>query len=358
MQDRAVRKVLLVQSIEETDRSGEALPLGERAEATRAVMGNNPPAIETQAEAPLSSATEWFLIRRADILLRSLRTRSPGIDHVLDVAGGATSLDRGMLVLAFLVGVGLAWIDGGNGINIFAPPLVLLIVWNLLAYLWLSGRRRRSADPVTGDPVTAVAPTSDAEQPRRFWFGRFYARWVRRRIDRLLGHSTRFNAPLAPGLRRFAADWLDIAQPLFHARARRLLHLSAALVAVGLIAAYYFRAFLLRSAAGWEGEGMIGPQSAHVLLSVLYGPAALLSGITIPNADELDKLRWSAPSLAGVGEPASWVHLVALTACLYVIVPRLVIACFSTAGLWQLKNRMTLPPGTAGYARTLDSSSR
>jgi hypothetical protein len=358
MQDRAVRKVLLIQAIEETDRSGEALPLGERAEATREVMGNNPPAIETQAEAPLSSATEWFLIRRADVLLRSLRTRSPGIDHVLAVAGGATSLDRGMLVLAFLAGIALSWLDGGNGINIFAPPLVLLIAWHVLIYLWLFGRKRKEADSATNELATGGSPTADSERPQRSWFGRFYARWVRGRIDRLLGHSTRFNAPLAPGLRRFAGDWLDIAQPLFHARARRLLHLSAALVAAGLIAAYYLRAFVLRSAAGWEGGGAIGSQAAHVLLSVLYGPAALLSGMGIPSADDLAKLRWSAPSLAGVGEPASWVHWVALTACLYVIVPRLVMAGFSTAALWRIKNRMALPSGAATYARTLYAALR
>jgi hypothetical protein len=65
MQERALRKVLLIQAIEETDRSGEVLPLPERMEATRAIIGNSPPAVETQAEAPLSSATEWFLIRRA-----------------------------------------------------------------------------------------------------------------------------------------------------------------------------------------------------------------------------------------------------------------------------------------------------
>jgi hypothetical protein len=335
MQERAVRKVLLIQAIEETDRNGEALPLAERAEATRTVMGNNPP-VGSQADAPLSSATEWFLTRRADVLLSSLRSRSPGIDHVLHVAGGATSLDRGMLVIAFIVGILLSLIDGASGINIFAPPLVLLIVWNVLAYLWLLGPART----------------------RTSRFGNFYARWVRTRMDRLLGHSTRFNAPLAPGLRRFATDWLEIAQPFFQVRARRLLHLSAAMLVVGLVAAYYFRAFVLRSAAGWEGGGAIGPESAHILLSMLYGIAALLSGISIPNADDIAKLRWSAPSLAGVGEPASWVHMIALTAFVYVVVPRLGAAIFSTVRLWRLSSNLALPTGVATYVRALFASSR
>lgn len=337
MEEKALRKVLLIQSIEETDRTGEALPLAERADATRAVIGNNTPAMETQAQAPLSSATEWFLVRRSDVLLGSLRARSPGIDHVLAVAGGATSLGRGTLVLAFVLGLILSVLDGARGINIFALPLVLAIAWNLLIYVVLLARRGRALRP---------------------GFGRFYARWVRGRIDSLLGHSTRFNAPLAPGLRRFAGDWWDIAQPLFAARARRLLHLAAIAVALGLVAGYYLRGFVLRSAAGWEGGSFLGSETAHVLLTVLYGPASLLSGIPIPAAEDIENLRWSAPSLAGVGEPASWLHLIALTAVLYVVLPRLILALVASFSLWRLSRHLAVPQGVAGYVRTLFAASR
>jgi len=476
MHQRALRKVLLIQAIEETDRNGEALPLAERTEATRSVIGNNPPSVETQAQAPLSSATEWFLIRRADALVGALRARSPGIDHVLDVAGGATSLDRGMLVLAFVFGAILSFFDGARGgINIFAAPLVVLLVWNLLVYILLGMRYSKSriestaagannsvtvgvAGPVPGRagsmppgavssgtggaagsvPPGTVGSRSAADpgsvQPGAIgsrsvgaagsvsagavgsrtagvsgsvppgvagsaagrgsgsangravgsppdgvgvpltaltgptavglrlvgpsWFGRFYARWVRRRIDKLLGHSTRFNAPLAPGLRRFATDWWDLAQPLFFVRARRLLHLCAVFAALGLMAAYYLRAFVLRSAAGWEGGGAIGSQAAHALLTVLYAPASLLLGTYIPAADDIEKLRWSAPSLSGVGEPAIWVHLIALTAGLYIILPRLILTVLSAFRLWRLSRNLTLPLGVVGYVRTLVAAAR
>src|SRR5262249_12237183 len=157
MQERALRKVLLIQAIEETDRIGEALPLTERTEATRKVMGNNPPNVETQAQAPLSSATEWFLLRRADVLLDTLRARSPGIDHVLDVAGGATSLDSGMTVLAFVLGAVLSFVDGARGgINIFAAPLVLLLAWNLLVYVLMGIRASKSRIESTAAGGTGV----------------------------------------------------------------------------------------------------------------------------------------------------------------------------------------------------------
>ena len=341
MHERPLRKVLLVQAIEETDRSGEVLPLPERLEATRAIIGNNPPAVETQAEAPLSSATEWFLIRRAEVLLRSLRSRSPGIDHVLAVAGGVTPLDRGMLVLAFAAGMTLSMLDGGGSISIFAPPLVALIAWNVLIYIvLLASTRRKRAD---GKPAS--------------WFGSFYARWVRNRIDRLLGHSTRFNAPLAPGLRRFAGDWWEIAQPLFMARARRLLHVAAALTALGLVAGYYVRGFVMRSAAGWASNSLVGPETAHALLVVLYGPASLVSGIPIPSAESIGALRWSAPSVGG-GEATAWLHLIAWTAVLYIVLPRLLAALLAMLRLWQLSRRLALPPGLSGYVRTLFASAR
>jgi hypothetical protein len=411
MQERALRKVLLIQAIEETDRSGEALPLAERAEATRTVIGNNSPNVETQAGAPLSSATEWFLIRRAEVLLGALRARSPGIDHVLDVAGGATSLGRGMLVLAFVFGALFSLFDGARGgINIFAAPLVALIVWNVLVYVFLGMRYSKnriestaaganhsvtvgvagptpgaagsmasgvvgsrtaaatgSVAPGAGSAPTGVAvPLTALTGPTAVgmgfigpsWFGRFYARWVRRRIDKLLGHSTRFNAPLAPGLRRFATDWWDLAQPLFFARARRLLHLSAVSAALGLVAAYYVRAFILRSAAGWEGGGAIGSQAAHALLTMLYAPASLLLGTYIPAADDIEKLRWSAPSLSGIGEPAVWVDLIAVTAALYIILPRLILTVLSAFRLWRLSRNLTLPLGVVGYVRTLVAAAR
>jgi hypothetical protein len=372
VQERALRKVLLIQAIEETDRRGEALPLAERTEATRAVAGNNMSAVETQPEAQLSSATEWFLLRRADLLLRSLRERSPGIDYVLTIAGGATSLDRSVLVLSFAVGALLSFLDGDRGINIFALPLVLLIAWNLLVYISMLSRWRgkRSAPAATApglassgagaskaappDPsnVVSLSDTARSRPPRLSLFAGFYSRWTRSRIDKLLGHSTHFNAPLAPGLRRFAGDWWEVARPLFAMRARRLLHLSAVVVALGLIAGYYLRGFILRSAAGWGGGDFIGPGSARTLLTMLYGPASLLSGIPIPVTDEIERLRLTAAS-GGGGDAAPWIHLIAWTAGLYIVLPRVLAALSTSFGLWQLSRRLVLPPGAVGYVRTL-----
>jgi hypothetical protein len=328
MHERALRKVLLIQSIEETDRSGAALPLAERIEATRSALGKNPPSPETSPEAPLSTATEWFLIRRADVMLGALRSRSPGIDRVLKLAGGATPFDRGVLFGAFFLGVVLSFLDGSRGIDIFALPLVVLILWNFLIYVTL-WRRAPSRQP---------------------WFSRFYARSVRRHLDDLLAHSTHFNAPLVPGLSRFAGDWWNIAQPLFAARARRLLHLAAVLVAVGLIAGDYIRAEILRAAAGWYGGGFLGPETSHVLLTLLYWPALVICGIDAPSTEVIRQLRWTSVQ-AGGGEATFWIHLMAWTAGVYIVVPRLLAALGSSFALWRLSRQLVPPPGLSSYVR-------
>ena len=353
MQERALRKVLLIQAIEETDRRGEALPLAERAAATREAAGKNVSGLETQTEAQLSSATEWFLIRRAELLLRSLRGRSPGIDYVLAVAGGATSLDRGALVCAFTLGILLCFLDGGHAINIFALPLVVLIVWNLLVYVLRLGRRRGRIVASTASTPSTVAKVV----PRASLFASFYSRWARTRIDRLLGHSTRFNAPLAPGLRRFAGDWWEVAQPLFAARARRLLHLSAMAVALGLIAGYSFRGIILRAGAGWVGGNALGPGTAHTLLAVLYGPASLISGIELPPAAGIAELQLTAAQRSG-GDAAPWIHLIAWTAGLYILLPRLIAVLYTSFNLWRLSRRLPVPTGIVGYVRTLFAAER
>ena len=353
MQERALRKVLLIQAIEETDRRGEALPLAERAAATREAAGKNVSGLETQTEAQLSSATEWFLIRRAELLLRSLRGRSPGIDYVLAVAGGATSLDRGTLVCAFALGILLCFLDGGRAINIFALPLVLLIVWNLLVYVLRLGRRRGRIVASTASTPSTVAKVV----PRTSLFASFYSRWARTRIDRLLGHSTRFNAPLAPGLRRFAGDWWEVAQPLFAVRARRLLHLSAMAVALGLIAGYCFRGIILRAGAGWVGGNALGPGTAHTLLAVLYGPASLISGIDLPPAAGIVELQLTAAQRSG-GDAAPWIHLIAWTAGFYILLPRLIAVLYTSFSLWRLSRRLPVPTGIVGYVRTLFAAER
>jgi len=332
---RTLRTVLLIQAIEESDREGDVLPLADRAEATREAVRNEAPGRAIQPGIGLARADETLLARRAERLLARVRLRSPAVDYVLAVASGLTWLGRAVLVLALIVGLSLSTLDGSRRINILAFPLIGLIAWNLFIYALLIAARikRRGATPAG-----------------TLWSGRFYEHWLGARIDSLLKQSMRFNAPLATALRRFTREWVQIERPLLLERAQLLMHGAAALVAAGLIAGLYIRGLVLRYEAGWEST-FLSPKSVHAVLAVLYGPGATLSGIGLPSISGVNALRWTGVS--GGGEAASWIHLIALTAMLYIIVPRLILACMSGFNLWRLSRNPPLPAAFIGYGRAV-----
>ena len=285
--------------------------------------------------APIDGGSERFLARRADALLARLRVRSPGVDRVLAAAAGPTGLDRSILVLAFALGVALAFADGGRRIDIFAYPLIGLVLWNLIVYVVLIIRTFRSPRQAARDGFC------------RRWLVRLYASRVRTRIDALITHSIGFNAPLAPGLRRFAADWWEVGRPLFRDRARRLLHLAAILAAAGLMAGYDLRGWLLRQAAGW-GTTVFGPASAHTALVMLYGAGSAVAGVSIPSAHALQALAWTGPATGG-GPAGEWLYLIDWAALLYIVGPRLIAVAATTLSLWRDSATLPTPPTFPGY---------
>jgi hypothetical protein len=348
MRQRALQTVLLVHAIEQTDLPGDALSLDDRIHASQEAADGHP-LPTADAPAKINGDSERFLVRRADALLVRLRVRSPGVDRVLAAAQAAPGLDRTLLLLGFVFGVAIAFADGGR-IDIFAYPLVGLVLWNLIVYLILIVRAFRAPGEDSHAADAAAAREAAARQQDgsfRGWLVRLYANRVHARIDAFITHSIGFNAPLAPGLRRFAADWCEIGRPLFRERARRLLHLAAILAAAGLMAGYDLRGWILRQAAGW-GTTVFGPTSAHTALVTLYGAGSAVSGVRIPSAHDLLALAWTGPTSGG-GPAGQWLYLIDWTALLYIVVPRLLAVIVTTLSLWRRAITLRTPPSFAGY---------
>jgi len=351
MRQRALQALLLVHAIEQTDLAGDAVSLDDRVQASLEAADGRPLPAASNASTQINGDMERFLVRRADALLARLRVRSPGVDHVLAAAAGATGLDRTILLLGFFLGVAIAFADGGR-IDIFAYPLIGLLLWNLIVYFILiirafrsSGRRGRGADSAPARQTAAI--------PRdgffRRWLARLYANRVHARIDAFITHSVGFNAPLAPGLRRFAADWCEVGRPVFRERVRRLLHLAAILAAAGLMAGYDFRGWILRQAAGWSAT-VFGPSSAHAVLVTLYGAASGALGwfgtsaVRVPPAHDLLAL-----ASTGGGPAGPWLYLIDCTALLYIVLPRLIAVILTTLTLWRRSLTLRTPASFSGY---------
>ncbi len=349
MRQRALQAVLLVHAIEQADPAGDALSLDDRAHASREAADGHALPAAAAAPAQLDGDSERFLVRRADALLARLRVRSPGVDHILAAAAGPSGLDRAILLLGLAAGLGAAFADGAR-IDIFAYPLVGLLLWNLIVYIVLivrtfSAQRQGSQSAVDAAVRQSAAVRGDGFLRR--WLTRLYANRVHARVDALITHSIGFNAPLAPGLRRFATDWWEVGRPLFRERAQRLLHLAAILAGVGLAAGYAMRGWLLGEAAGW-GTTVFGPASAHTALVTLYGAASALFGDSIPSAHDLQTLAWTSPT-AGGGPAGPWLHLIGGTVLLYIVLPRLIAVIATTLSLWRRAATLRAPPSFTGY---------
>jgi hypothetical protein len=273
-----------------------------------------------------------MLAARAEILLSPVVARYPFIETVSSFASGPAWLGWFFVTLSVLLGAALSWLDASRRVDILSLPLLGLIAWNLAVYVlvirsWVQPARRRGRGRIL--PV-------------------FMARRILGRIQRLVARSAEYNAALAPALNRFVQEWSDAAKPLLLDRAARIFHLCAAGAGLGLIAGLYLRGVTLDYTAGWEST-FLDADVLRVLLSIIYGPASAVTHIPLPDAQHLEAIRWR--NGLGGERAAYWIHLLAASVVLFVVLPRLALAAIATASLWRRSFRAALPPTLAEYFR-------
>ena len=307
MNERTARDVVLVRAIETADASREIWSDADRVWATRMtaeIVGD-------------SAADDTFLGRRATLALERLAERFPRVQALSRVPSPRRWLAPGAAIVALVVGVAGVDIGPAHRINLLAPPVLALLVWNLAVYVALAvaalapqrlSRRKAATGPIR---QTIIAALRDASRPLRKSFA---------------------SRPLAAALGRFTADWTTLAMPLWQQRAARLLHFGAAMLAIGAIAGLYLRGIALEYRAGWQSTFLDAADVAR-LLHVVLAPGAWLTGIAIPGADHL---RTIAGGDAGENA-APWIHLYAGTLLLIVIAPRLALAGLA----WLRARRLT-----------------
>ena len=334
MREDGLRSILLVKAIEETDGAGTLLPPADRVAAAREARRAAGEAAQSKAmdEGALSEAAQRVGVERARILLAKVVARHPFLNTVSNLSGGSAAAGALVVALGFLAGAALSALDGTRRINVLAFPVLGVVAWNLAMYAaifagWMRARR--------------------AQTPRRR-VPEMLAHLVTGRVSRLVAKSGAFNAPLAEALGRFTREWFAAARPLLVARAARVLHLSAAALGIGLIAGLYVRGIAFDYRVGWESTFLDASQT-RALLSIIYGPASLLTGIAIPDAEALEAMR--SNGAAGGERAAPWIHLLAATVALFVVLPRLALSFAGTLFIRRWSRRAPLPASLAAYFR-------
>ncbi|MEO6292591.1 MAG: DUF2868 domain-containing protein, partial [Burkholderiaceae bacterium] len=177
-------------------------------------------------------------------------------------------------------GLGIATdaIGSSHSVNILAPPLMLLMLWNIAVYAFIG--------------LKAIWG----------WFSGASS-----------GTSSKTDSDT------------HVAKRIALARGTTVMHCGAAAMAAGALASMYWRGLVFDYQALWQST-FLSVAAVHQIISVVLGPASWISGLALPDVTALAQLRYPG----SVGENAGrWMHWYAITVFLVVLLPRGLLALWS-----------------------------
>ncbi|WP_448006099.1 DUF2868 domain-containing protein [Agromyces bauzanensis] len=322
MDESAALEVTAARAVETGDRDRLLWTDADRDWASRA-------AAEIVGE---GASAEAFLTRRARLVLERIGPRQPVVPRRVRALRWRPWVGAVVVALAFALGLVVDRIGGGTSINLLAPPVFLLLAWNVIVYVSLLVRVvafRGRPGPLRALLIEFAAlrtPATGARAGARSRGGD--AGTARRTI-----------------LETLPADWARLAAPVYGARAARVLHLAAAATALGVIAGLYLRGLAFEYRATWEST-FLDAEQVRALLAVALAPGSWLTGIPVPDVAAVASIR--APDSENA---ATWMHLLAGSVGAVVVIPRLVLALVSGSVERRRAGRIALPLTEPYYRR-------
>lgn len=286
-----VKKVLLIQSIEEADKDGSKIPHAVRKQSTREATKS----LNTSRKAPNQHP---FFFARANCILLQLNQQTRHTESLESISRLKGVVSLLVLLGAIAGGLATSLLGGAGKINLLSLPLWAIFAWNLFAYFifaisllpWL-----RISSHLAGKVI------------------RMFGRWGKSKMDTL----------------NFTNRYLNLSSKGEIFSLAALLHFAAALWAAFAVAAMYIQGLRMHLSVYWEST-WLSPEDLHRLFSVLFYVPNALFDLTIPPAEELEKAR-VLPGTVNGGMPAPiWIHSFATAIGLYIVVPRLIL------GSWKL----------------------
>lgn len=325
MNETEARSVIWVRALERSELVGKLITDEERAQLARTAAELTR---WQSAGQGVAATAEAFVVQRAILLGTRIGEKSAEAARLFQRLRWRPWLGLLAPLLALLIGALAEHIVDRHRLNLLAFPLLALIFWNLAIYLWLLLRLLRR-QPVAGNGKPG---------PLHSTIARLGAPLLRKPP-----------AAAAQWHEDFIRDWITRSAPLTRARLARILHSSAALLAIGAVAGLYLRGLLFEYRAGWEST-FLDASMVHAILSTLLQPFANLLAQPFPDVAQIAALRWDR----GDGEnAAAWIHLYTLAVLLLVILPRLLLAAIAWLRERALARHFPLSLDDAYFRRAL-----
>jgi hypothetical protein len=318
-------QVLLVRAVEETQPARAASPEADAAASAEDAEGE----------------AAWVARRATYRLSHDLAGYRP-----LLALAQAPRAPLALLLVPFGLGALANSLGPAAQIHVLYNPIAVLVAWNFSLYALLiaapllsrSRRRKRSAQRAERGR-DSLRRRQDGQSPNTFALPAIPARprgvrgWLLgRTIPTLFLHLRRDGRDAAASAartgevaRRFWSMWLDAAGALPVTALRRLFHAAAGALAVGAVLGMFVRGVFFDYAMVWRSTFIRDPASAALALRLVLGPAAFALGWPQPGRDDAARMM----DAAGV-PAATWIGLWAMTALLFVVIPRTLLAAAAT----------------------------
>lgn len=218
------------------------------------------------------------------------------------------------LALASLVVGLLSNYLGDRQVNVLWNPLMGLLAWNLGVYLLMTVRGLvwRRAAVLEHHPLLQALLT---------WLQRIWP------TKTAAGDTGKL---LTSAYGRFVRHWPQAYPRLVRGRLTKGLHILAIALTLGAIAGMYVRGLGQAFRFTWASTFIDDPEP---YLSVLFAPVLWLAGGFFPE---------SLPAFDGSAD-AQWIHLFAMAASLYIVLPRLVLVILARRTVRRALARLTAP---------------
>jgi hypothetical protein len=295
LEPAAARQLLLVRAVDEADAQDKLISVAEReladAEALRAGGATFDPLTFLQARA-----------RRLAVLIDS---RLPRLAALQDAEPWRQGFAWGLPLAACLLGVALDRIDNPRQVNMLSPPLLAVLLWNLLVYAGLLAGRWLPRDWLPASPVAGLQRRmAGLRVPRR-------------------GGSVRSDAA-----QRFHQLWFSATARQQGWWWRQVLHATAAGWAIGVAISIVVGGLVREYRVGWESTLLDAPQ-VHAFLRALFAPVVALLPFDSFSVGEIERMRFGSGAAVGVAEARHWLWMYLSLLALLVVLPRAALALWA-----------------------------
>ena len=297
LDEASARQLVLVRAIEDVDQQGKLLSEVERDQLEREALASS----RQTAAGGIDFAQ--YLQQRARRVLAAVENRQPRVAALQDGDPWRGWWMAGLPLAACVLGAAIDRIDNPQQVNMLSPPLLGVLAWNLVIYLFL-----------------LAAPLL----PRRWGPGAPLA-VLRRWAAGLPGPGRRTGRLRTDVLARFHEQWLQATGTQQALWLRQLLHLSAAGWALGLAFSIILGGLVREYRVGWEST-LLDLGQVHAFLSALFAPVVLLLPFDPFSAGDLQRMAFRSGAAVAPGEAARWVWMYVALLALVVVVPRLLLA--------------------------------